>query len=122
MPRLAILLIALGTGCSPVPVGFDSPAKTKRMDAIVRAAAENDTSPRTIRCIIQELDSHDPAVRFIAIRTLERLTGQTNGYDFAALDWDREASVQAWVRWFHDTYPEHSTPVVIDELADTTHE
>jgi hypothetical protein len=121
MRRGVILILAIASGCSPVPVGFDSPAKTKRMDAIVQATAEHDTRPQTIAAIIRQLDSHDPAVRFLAIKSLERLTGHTHGYDFADTQWDREPAVQNWVRWFHETYPEDHSPRT-DDLADRTYE
>jgi hypothetical protein len=34
-----------------------------------------------------------------AIGALERLTGETKGYDYAASEADREAAVEAWAAW-----------------------
>lgn len=80
------------------------------MDAVVEAAANNDTRPETIRHVIEQLDSFDPAMRMLSIRTLERLTGQTLGYDNAAPDWARNLAVQRWVEWYHKTYPSDGEP------------
>lgn len=100
----------LGVGCAPVPVGFDAPSETRRQDAIIQAAANNDRSPATMRGLIQQLDSPDPATRMLAIRTLERLTGQTLGYDHGQPPWKREQAVQAWVDWYHAEYDAPSAP------------
>jgi len=80
------------------------------MDAVVEAAAKNDQSPATIRSLIEQLDSFDPAMRMLSIRTLERLTGQTLGYDTTAPDWDRNLAVERWVAWYHETYPAEGKP------------
>ncbi len=67
------------------------------MQAAVDAAARNDRS--AIPNIISLLDSDDPATRMVAIRSLERLTGQTLGYDHAAPESQRVQSIQRWVDW-----------------------
>jgi hypothetical protein len=92
------------SGCAPVPVGFDAPSELRRMDAVVEAAQTDDRSPETIRSIIEQLDSFDPAMRMISIRTLERFTGQTLGYDYAAPSWERGLAVDRWVKWYTQTY------------------
>ncbi len=91
-------------GCAPVPVGFDAPSEIRRLDAVVEAAQVDDRSPETIRSIIEQLDSFDPAMRMISIRTLERFTGQTLGYDYAAPEWERGLAVDRWVEWYMRTY------------------
>jgi len=98
-----MMLLAV-SGCAPVPVGFDAPSELRRLDAVVEAAQKDDRSPETIRHIIEQLDSFDPAMRMISIRTLERLTGETLGYDYAAPVWERSLAVDHWVDWYEQTY------------------
>lgn len=49
--------------------------------------------------LIVMLDSSDPAQRMLAIRTLERMTGQTLGYDHAAPEPERAQAIDRWVKW-----------------------
>lgn len=90
------LAMALG-GCVPIPQGFDSPEPGARISAAVEAAETNDTD--AIPDLIVLLDSDDPATRLVAIRSLERLTGETLGYDYAAPVSERDAAVGRWVEW-----------------------
>ncbi|GAB4385292.1 MAG: hypothetical protein Kow0022_10620 [Phycisphaerales bacterium] len=90
-------------GCV-TPIGFDEPSEVKRQDAIVRAAAREDRSAETMRGLIRQLDSPDSATRFLAIKTLERLTGRNFGYDYAEPAWKREPAVRAWVDWYEQEY------------------
>ncbi len=95
---IAITLCSpLLSGCFSPPQGFDSPEPSRRLKAVLRAAQERDQSaiPKLIRC----LNSDDPALRMAAIRTLEDLTGQTLGYEYAAPEWKRREQVKAWVEW-----------------------
>jgi HEAT repeat protein len=64
------------------------------MYATEQAAREGDTA--AIERIIEQLDSDDPAVRWLAIRSLEHLTGRTNGYDHAAPEDERRAAIDRW--------------------------
>jgi hypothetical protein len=104
------MVLALAGGCAKVPVGFDAPSEVRRLDAVVAAAADDDRSPETIRSLIEQLDSFDPAMRMLAIRTLERMTGRTLGYDHAAPAWARDLAVDKWVAWYEATYPGFGDP------------
>jgi hypothetical protein len=42
------------------------------------------------------LESDDPTTRVLALRTLERLTGETMGYDPHAEPFEREDAVARW--------------------------
>lgn len=94
-------------GCVDIPEGFDSPEPAARMRAAASAAGERDRS--AIPHLITLLDSDDPATRLVAIRSLERVTGQTLGYDHAAPAAAREASVERWVEW-HAANADAKTP------------
>ncbi len=97
---LVLGLSATLVGCQPVQTGFDSPAPTKRIDAIVEASALED--PESLGKLIEQLESPDPAARMLAIRALEKRTGETFGYDHAAPRWERIEAVHRWVRYFNE--------------------
>lgn len=105
-----------------MPVGFDAPSEIRRQDAIILAAEQQDRSPETIRGLIEQLDSYDPATRLLAILTLERLTGQTHGYDFAASEWEREHAMLAWVQWFDETVRQGKDALADDNRSDEHNE
>lgn len=87
----------VGAGCSSPARGFASADPGARLDAAVEAAAREDRS--SIPDLIKLLESDDPAARLVAINTLHRLTGTTNGYDYAAPEAERRAAVDRWVAW-----------------------
>ncbi|MEM0984147.1 MAG: hypothetical protein AAGI17_09380 [Planctomycetota bacterium] len=91
------VLASLG-GCFSTPEGFDSPDPNRRLDAIVDAAREPG-STESIPMLIEQLESLDPAARLFAIRTLEKKTGETFGYDHAANAWERSGAVRRWADW-----------------------
>jgi HEAT repeat protein len=107
--RCALLIAALtlpavvpligSAGCTaprPRP-SLTSDNPEARIPAIREAAAERDLSaaPR----LVDALESDDPAVRFYAIEALERMTGQTMGYQFYAGEADRQDAVKRWRHW-----------------------
>ncbi len=83
-----------------MPRGFDSPEPAVRMDAIVDAARREDRT--AVPRIVPFLLSDDPATRLLAIRTLERLTGQTLGYDYAAPEAERGEGAERWRRYVEE--------------------
>lgn len=88
------------TGCADPDsaIGFDQPAPAARFRAIHQAAVIDEQS--AIPDLIQMLDSDDPAERVLASGTLERLTGQSFGYDGSLPRPERDAAVQRWVEWY----------------------
>lgn len=96
---VALVALAGVVGCTkPIPRGYGSHDPTGRIEAMLETAARGDRSK--IPELIGELDSDDSAVRFTAIRTLERLTGQTLGYDFAGTEQERREATDRWVAWW----------------------
>lgn len=90
------------TACGPPATegGFDSANSAARMYAIEQAARAGDRTQ--IRNIIEQLDSDDPGVRYLAITALQRLTGQTCGYrhyDPATL---RREAIGRWIAAYDD--------------------
>lgn len=83
------------SGCGPSVVpSFDSPEPAARNAAIVHAAADRDRA--SIPELVRMLESDDPATRLLAITALERLTGETRGFDYAASPFEREQAVARW--------------------------
>ena len=104
MRRTAALLAlatALPLAACSVPsseASFDSTNPADRTRAMAQAG-QNPT-PKQVRGLITELDSEDPAQRMFAIRTLERLTGETRGFRHAAPEPERAEAVDRWVEWY----------------------
>jgi hypothetical protein len=96
---LVVTISVAGAGCA-AETSFDSSESAARIRAIQRAAATEDKA--AIPKLIGLLDSDDPAVRMLSIRTLERMTGQTHGYDYAAPEWQRRPAVEVWRDWYTD--------------------
>ncbi|MBS0186647.1 MAG: hypothetical protein JSS51_01165 [Planctomycetes bacterium] len=96
--RATLLLASMGAwaGCSYTP-GFDSPNPQMRMMATVQAA--DSTDPADYPKLVAQLDDDDADTRMLAITVLERRTGTTRGYDYAAPRAEREASVKEWQAW-----------------------
>lgn len=95
MLSMAALLLIVGCRFPAREGGFDSVHPSARLSAIERAARQGDRTalPR----IVESLDADDPLERFLAIQSLERLTGTTLGYDHAAPRSDREDAVVRWL-------------------------
>ncbi|MCA9287766.1 MAG: hypothetical protein KDA05_04230 [Phycisphaerales bacterium] len=106
MRRLNAISAALAIGVSAtlgacIPrdqAGFTAIGPAHRLDAIVLAADASDHD--SLRGLIQQLDSDDAAARLLAIRALERRTGQTLGYEHDAPPWRRDRAIEAWVAWY----------------------
>lgn len=97
---LLVPLLTQLPGCGPVVTpSFDSPEPAARNAAIVRAAETRDRE--SVDELIAMLGSDDPATRVLAIRTLERITGETNDYDPHADDLSRAAAVRRWHGWYN---------------------
>lgn len=99
---LGVLWLGL-SGCASgrLRPDFDSPYPTAKMYAIEQAVRDGQSDQKTILRIIEQLDSDDPAVRFVAISALERLTGDTHGYDHTAPRLERDKAIARWV----EAYP-----------------
>lgn len=67
------------------------------MAAITEAGVSGNT--KAIPDLIEQLESNDPGARLLAIRSLERLTGLTLGYDHADPWWQREQAIEHWRAW-----------------------
>ena len=97
--RLCAIAVALAqTSCGPPAIdgGFDSANPAAKMYAIEYAARDGDQA--AVFCIIEQLNSDDPAVRLLAIGALQRMTGQTYGYHHYDPTWKRQEAIDQWVK------------------------
>jgi hypothetical protein len=78
--------------------GFGDGDPPARIQAIHDAAAANDKA--AIPDLIRSLDSDDPAERLLANQALERMTGQSFGYDHSAPRPERLEAAQKWADWY----------------------
>ncbi len=113
----SLLCGMLLAGCLPDPrVGFDSPAPSKRLDAIVQASELEDDE--SLVKLVEKLRSHAPAERMFAIRSLEKRTGTTLSYDHAAPHWQRVEAYNRWLDWLETrgiALPEDMEPIETPE-------
>jgi len=100
MPIRSILagsiIAACLSGCG-TETSLESPDSAARIRALRLAAVNDDRD--AIPQMIELLQSDDPAVRLFTIGTLEKMTGQTLGYDYAASEGSRRAAVDRWRQW-----------------------
>lgn len=97
-PALLAALLGMGGCFGPgLGAGFDAPDPGARLHAVAQTARTNDRD--NIPRLIDELDSDDPAMRMLSIRTLERLTGQTLGYDHTQPAFLRKEPIERWRTW-----------------------
>jgi hypothetical protein len=97
----AIASLPILAACIPKDrAGFDAVGPARRLDAVVLAADQTD--PDSLRGLIQTLDSDDPAARLLAIRALQKRTGQTLGYRYTDPPWRRAEAIQRWIAWERD--------------------
>ncbi len=120
MPPLVLALITLW-GCIPeAKPGFDSPAPSKRLDAIVNASSLEDDE--SLVKLVEKLRSPDPVERMFAIRSLEIRTGETLGYDHAAEHWQRLGAYTRWLEYLERERGIEIPHTMRDETGDATGE
>ncbi len=103
--RLTLVASAALVGCS-LPgqrADFASRDPAERTLAVARAAETTD--PESLPALIRLLESDDPAERMLALRALEKRTGQTLGYDHCDSEPRRAEAVRRWVAWQRATNP-----------------
>src|SRR5437588_9017103 len=89
--------LGLTAGCfSHAPYKIGDPDPDSNIPAMESAARARDE--RAVGPLVQQLNNDDPAVRFYAIESLHRLTGQTFGYRY--YDYEDERKIAA-LRWQH---------------------
>ncbi|HEV7298916.1 MAG TPA: HEAT repeat domain-containing protein [Tepidisphaeraceae bacterium] len=92
------------SGCTLPPRGAryaGDPDPSIKIPAIRQVAAQRDTAQ--VPVVVKDLSSDDPAVRFYAIRALQKMTdGDAKGYVYYAPDDERAAAVERWQAWLAD--------------------
>jgi hypothetical protein len=97
-------------GCRPTTKpDFHSPEPGARNEAIIDAAASKNQA--AIPDLVRMLQSDDGATRLLAIRTLERLTGETLGYDYASNLETRRAGIARWENYVRSNQTAESATI-----------
>lgn len=73
-----------------------------KIPAIKQSVARHADDAATVRQLVKDLDSDDPAVRFYAIEGLRRLTGQDFKYVYYEDADERKPAVEQWKAWLHE--------------------
>ncbi|MEM1445698.1 MAG: hypothetical protein AAGF84_06570 [Planctomycetota bacterium] len=99
---LTLGLMGLTIGCTAPPVEPDlsSDRADAKVPALVEQAQRGDDADYA--ALVRALDDDDPAVRFAAVRSLEKLTGEDRGYRFFDSRLDRQEAVARWQDWLID--------------------
>ena len=95
------LALTLGVGaCGGGPRG---PGVITDSDPDSKIRADKDVAQNkdmsAIPQLVKDLESDDPAVRFYAINTLQRLTNQTFGYQYFGSEEQRAGATGQWKAW-----------------------
>lgn len=99
----ALALAGAGAGgCSQPELSADLGSALPQERIAGAAAAVRAGDLGAARELIVMLESSDPAVRMIGIRSLERLTGETRGYVYWAPEGEREEAVERWAGWWRE--------------------
>lgn len=93
--------MVLASGCSrPAAQGLDSPLTAQRIREIVRSDRGVEGRSERLRQLIEQLDSPDPGVRWVAIERLQGETDETFGYRYDDPVSDRVHAIERWVDWY----------------------
>ena len=95
----AVLAALYGAGgCGPAPQKVvTNPDPSGKIPAMKQAVQAHDL--RAAPQLVKDLESDDGAVRFYAIESLRRLTGETFGYVYYQSDDQRDPALKRWKDW-----------------------
>jgi hypothetical protein len=99
-PTIAVAILLVGCSQPALRPSFVNGTPEERTMAAMDAVRTDDASK--VPQLITMLDSEDPAERMIASDALFRLTGQSNGYNYADPEPLRSEAVARWRRWYLD--------------------
>lgn len=103
---LLAALVAAASGCSlPQPrADFESIDPSEQTLAVARVS-ESGLTNLEMRELVQRLDADDPALRMLAIQTLEAHVGDDFGYDFSAPPSKRRPAIDRWQEYVEGAGP-----------------
>ena len=86
-----------GEGGRSLHLRLQDPDPEVRMKAMAEAAGAKD--PQAVPYIVTDLSNDDGDVRLFASLALEKITGQTMGYEYFQPREQREKAVTLWKQW-----------------------
>jgi hypothetical protein len=99
MYAAAIAVVMIACGCfSPGKKDVHDPDPSLKLPAVKTAVEKKDYS--VLKQLVKDLESDDPAVRFMAIEGLKKLAGQDFGYQYFADEEKRALPVERWNAWY----------------------
>ncbi|MEZ0265352.1 MAG: hypothetical protein ACAI43_11555 [Phycisphaerae bacterium] len=108
VPAKFSLGLALGLACACVSCGGQGPKPNiygddpaEQIPGMKKAAREGDR--KVVPELVKQLESDDAAIRFYAIESLKRLTGQDLGYRYFEDEPGRKDAVERWKAWEQTT-------------------
>ncbi len=106
---LAAMLVA---GCAPsgddLYRQMQGEDPDERIEAIVQAGRQRDRD--AVPHLVDRLTDSEADVRFFAIASLERITGETMGYEYYAPAPQRHEAVERWREWLRSRAPAATRP------------
>ena len=106
-------VLATAAGCSQPSAElysqFQSGDPAQRVAAIVQAGERKD--PSAVPYLVDRLTDPQRDVRFFAIVSLEKITGQRMGYQEWASPQERQQAVGRWRQWLEQRDPPTANPV-----------
>lgn len=124
---LALAVVFCLVGCSPQSTGptlyqrLQDANPEVRVQAMMEAADRKDS--KALPYIVENLGSDDGDVRLFAGMTLQKITGQTMGYNFYAPRAERDAAIGRWRQWLKGSRAEsqpHADAATQDASTTTT--
>jgi hypothetical protein len=104
--RISTAIVCGGTFCllgactAPRPdYVVTDPDPGVKIPAIKQSVARHEDGSATVRQLVKDLDSDDPAVRFYANEGLRRLTGQDFKYVYYEDAEKRKPAIERWRAW-----------------------
>lgn len=95
--------LAVLAGCTAPrePLRIDSRNPQVKILAMKQAAERMDRTKLPL--LIDQLDNDDAAVRFYAIESLRRITGEQFGYNYYDPMVQRSAAIERWKQWLNQS-------------------
>jgi hypothetical protein len=94
---LGVICLTCGCAAPRAPRELTNPDLLGKIPAIKDSVDRRDMA--AVRHMVKDLESDDPAVRFYAIQGLQRLTGETFGYQYYRDEDARRPALAEWQAW-----------------------
>lgn len=102
----SLVLMLLPVGCADqserILADLQSSNPNVRMRGAVRAGQTSNKA--AVPLLVDRLEDNDEGVRFVSIKALERITGQTFDYRYESSAQERRDAIERWRQWLSQEY------------------